>query len=133
MSGSLANEDQFIPDSEWNSYINASMAEFHDLVTRRNVDFFTTGSIYTVTSPNYKITLPSDFTVLRGVDRNLGGSTNPGQWYNLRPFSFQERNFGNTPWYPMWRPADIRYRIIGNERVLQPARVVSGIYKLWYV
>lgn len=136
MSGS-AGPDQFVSDSELNGYINASLAEFQDLVVSRNMSNYVTSSVFTLSgntaNSNY-YALTSSFYKLEGVDRLLDGSPSQGTatWYNVNKFQMNERNFGNNPIFPLFRPPYVRYRIIGNNLVFMPAQSSAGTYQIWY-
>jgi hypothetical protein len=136
MSGS-AGPDQFVDDAELTGYINASLAEFNDLVVVKNLLNYVTSSVFTLTgntsNSNY-YTLSSSFYKLAGVDRLLDGSVSGGTavWYDVNKFAFNERNFGNNPIFPLFRPPYVKYRIIGNNLVFMPALTSAGTYQIWW-
>lgn len=131
MSGSTG-PDGFIPDAEWNFFINSSLAEFHDIVVNRNVDFYLTSSVVAVSAPSYTIPLPSDFMVLNGMNRSVDGSGSPTTWLNVEKFQNRERNAGNGLYTALYQPNWVRYRIQGNAITLQPVLSAPGTYRLDY-
>lgn len=136
MSGS-AGPDQFVDDAELTGYINASLAEFNDLVVAKNLLNYVTSSVFTLagnTSNTNYYTLSSSFYKLAGVDRLLDGDPSSGTavWYDVMKFAFNERNFGNNPIFPLFRPPYVRYRIIGNRLTFMPAQSSAGTYQIWW-
>ena len=121
----------FISDSELNNFINMSYAELYDLLVSRFEDYFTITSTETVTAGNNSFAVPSDFYKLRGVDRQIGGSSD---FYALLKFNFSERNWRNRRLNrTLFGQSNINYRLVGNNVELIPEDHAAGTYKLWYV
>ena len=128
-----SESDSFVSDTELNGYINASLAEFNDIVVSKNLDNYLTSSQFTLTTTN-TYALSSSFYKLAGVDRLLNGSASSltAQWYDVHKFSFNERNFGNNAFVPVFYPPFCRYRIIGNNLTFLPAASCAGTYQIWW-
>lgn len=129
MSGSTSS-DQFIPDDEWNGYINSSFAEFHDIVVRNDVRFYLTSSIFVVSNNTSLVTLPTDFMTANGMERALDSTLL--SWYDVAKFQWRERNAGNNSLWALTPAALVRYNIVGNSIMLTPPANVAGTYRLWY-
>jgi hypothetical protein len=126
----MENSD-FITDAELNAYINASVAELHDLlVAAYGEDYFLADphSITTVADTT-DYNLPSDFYKLKGVDCRINNS----QWFSLRPFNFNERNSNQDFRWAINNGPAIRYRVMGSKIKLSPAPDAAHTIKLWYV
>lgn len=122
---------EFISDSELNGYINASIAELHDLlVSAYGEDYFlaTPQAISTVAG-TADYSLSSDFYKLKGVDCRL----NNNEWFSLRPFNFNERNRNQDVTWGLIGGPDIRYRIMGSKIKFSPTP--NGVFsvQIWYV
>ena len=131
MSGSTG-PDQFIPDPTWNQYINASFAEFHDIVVRNDVRFYLTSSQFAIPQGSNTQALPADFMIADGVERSWDNSGLQSTWYDIYKFPWRERNWGNNPYWSLLLPPQVRYNIAGNNLVFQPNANASGLYQLWY-
>jgi hypothetical protein len=121
---------EFIADSELNSYINASIAELHDILAQAyGSDYFVTTDEFTTAQNTASYDLPDDFYKLHGVDAALNGS----DFVNIKRFNFNERNRFNdlTVWNLMGVPS-IRYRIVGNQIQFSPPPDRNITVKLWY-
>lgn len=146
MSGSSAS-DQLVSTPEANSYINASLAEFNQLVVRLDVKLYLTSSLVTVPQGANSFPLPSNvapnntgngagsvnFMVAYGLDRSGDGSGSPQSMYTIRRMSdWGARNAGNNSfWTPAFRP-QVRYEVLGNTITLFPALNAPGTYNLWW-
>lgn len=102
----------FIEDAELTGYINASLAELHDLlIAAYNEDYVMEEYIFTADlSQSYA--LPSDFYKLRGVDTRRG--TN-GAWATVKRFNFNRRNEQQNAyaWNMLGLPY-MEYRLVGS-------------------
>ena len=91
--------NNFVQDSELVDYINAGIAELHDiLVQEYGEDYYVSSKEFNTTSS--KDTYPindststeniniSDFYKLRGIDAKINGN----DWFTIAPFNFNERN-----------------------------------------
>jgi len=122
---------EFISDSELNSFINSSYSELYDLLVSRFEDYYTTTTTSTVASGASSFAVPSDFYKLRGVDRQVGSSTD---YYALLKFNFSERNWRNRRLNrTLFGQSNINYRLVGNNVELVPEDHAPGSYKLWYI
>lgn len=119
----------FISDSELNNYINASIAELHDLlIGAYSSDYYLMSDSFSTVANVDTYALPTDFYKLRGVDI----AQNSDNWESLRPFNFNERNsLNDIPSYTI-SGNYFRYRLAGDNIVFNPMPV--GIYniRLWY-
>lgn len=122
---------QFVSDSELNSYINASIAELHDvLVQSYGSDYFVNSYNFTTVAGTDRYALPVDLYKIMGVDANLNG----GEYVALKKFNFNERTRFTTHsvWSIMGVP-EIRYRLVGSNIVFSPIPDSAVPIKLWYV
>lgn len=131
MSGSTG-PDGFIPDGEWNQYINGSLAEFTELVVRSNSSFYLTSSQFSVAGSANTAPLPSDFWVMKGLERSFDGSSQPGSWYDVHRMPWEERNYGNTAFTVLWGQPWARYALQGTNVFLAPPTAAAGLYQIWY-
>lgn len=124
-------DNNFVTDSELNNYINFGIAELHDiLVESYGSDYYLNSSSGTTVSGTADYALPSDFYKLRGVDIKLNGS----DWYNIKPFNFNERNrFEDFGSWTLMGLTNIRYRLLGNNVRFTPAPDGALDYRLWYI
>lgn len=131
MSGSL-EPDQFIPDEEWNGYINASIGEYHDTVVRNDVRFYLTSSVFTPAAGVNTVALPTDFAVADGLEKSWDGSGSPGTWFNVPKYQWRDRNFGSSAYFTLYMPPQVAYNIVGGNVMLMPPLNATGTYQLWY-
>lgn len=129
-------DSEFVTDSELVSYINASVAELHDILIQaygeeyriKDVTFSTVSGqadydLSTVVTDN-------DFYKLRGIDAQLNGD----DFFTLQPFNFNERNrFQNFGTWDYLGITNIRYRLLGNNIRLSPVPDNAVTVKLWYI
>jgi hypothetical protein len=144
----LSDSDQFITRQQAVANINASLAEFQELLIRNDVKYFLTSSIFQLnqgqnTFPlpsqvtpnntgNGSTSLPVDFAVSMGLDRSLDGSGSPGTWFTVQRNSWRERNRGNNAYWLALPQATARYDIVGNNVMFFPPQLASGLYQLWW-
>lgn len=131
MSGSTTS-DQLVPDLEWNQYINASLAEYHDLVVRNDVRFYLTSSQITFQPGQNTQPLPTSFMTANGFERSYDGSGTPGTWYDVPKFPWRERNWGNNSYVSLLMLPWVRYNIYGTNLIVTPAISAAGLYQLWF-
>lgn len=124
----------FIKDSEFNSYINASMKELYDLmISAYGNDYFAsvTPTVITTVAGQQFYDLPADFYKMLGVDLVLGAN----RIVKLKPFQFNERDKYQMDgyWSAVVGNDGPRYKITANK--IQFAPTSSGAYTihLWYV
>lgn len=118
----------FVTDPELNTLINLGLTELYDMVVSAFEDYFTISTTLTVLSGS-TAALPADFYKLRALDYN-----NNGRYQALREFSFNERNISQNENLFYFRGYTIprRYRIMGDNLLLQPEGQATGLYRLWY-
>jgi hypothetical protein len=122
--------NNFVEDSEINQYICDSYAELYDLIVSRFEDYYVDDPLeFSLTVGSSTFTLPANFYKLIGVDRAIGTS----EYYNIRPFSFQDRNRRRIGDRFRGLYAEVRYRLLGDKLKLTPENEASGDYRLWYV
>lgn len=119
----------FITDSELNNYLNASIAELHDLMLAcYDSDYYLLSDSFSTVNGTENYALPTDFYKLRGVDVSDGGD----EYISLRPFNFNERNSKNEISSYAVSGGYFRYRLAGSNLMLNP--VPTGTYniRIWY-
>lgn len=124
-------DNEFVSNSELNNYINFAISELHDiLVESYGSEYFLSSTTGTTAPDTADYALPSDFYKLRGVDVKLNGN----DWYNIRPFNFNERNryedFGS---WSLMGITNIRYRVMGNNIKFTPIPDSALEYRIWYI
>lgn len=124
---------QFVSDSELTGYINYSYKELYDLIVDANEDYNLTSSTLTITTGN-TVSLPADFYKFRGLDDLSYGTSTP---ITVLKFNWNERNYGSSPIQDgrsgIYQYSSVRYRIIGNSLIIEPAESAARSYKLWYI
>ena len=89
--------NNFVQDSELVEYINAGLAELHDiLVQQYGEDYYVSSKDFTTVAgtDTYPIISSTsgpnatDFYKLRGIDAKINNS----DYFTLQPFNFNERN-----------------------------------------
>lgn len=119
----------FVTDPELLTYINASIAELHDLlIGAYDGDYFILNHSFSTVAATETYALPAAFYKLRGVDLRQGSN----EWTTLRPFNFNERNANSDASTYAVTGNYFRYRIAGSNLLFSPPP--SGIYdvKIWY-
>jgi len=128
-------ENYFVSDVEVQTYINAGLAELHDLLIQTyGQDYYISNSTFTTTSGVYSYAISSnigaDFYKLRGVDAKLNGSI----WSTLIPFNFNERNLNQEGTLSnIWGLSNTRYRLVGENLVFSPTPTSGIEIKIWYI
>jgi hypothetical protein len=102
----------FIEDSELTGYINASLAELHDLLIAAYCEDYVMNEYVFTSDTSQSYALPADFYKLRGVDTRRG--TN-GQWATVKRFNFNRRNEQQNAyaWNMLGLPY-MEYRLVGS-------------------
>jgi hypothetical protein len=131
--------NNFVQDSELVSYINAGLAELHDiLVQEYGEDYYVLSSEFntvasTDTYPiNDSTSGPNitNFYKLRGVDAKINGS----DWFTIAPFNFNERNlFQNWGSWSLLGLSNVRYRMVGSTIIFSPQPDGVTPVKIWYI
>lgn len=104
---------EFVADDELRAYINASLAELHDLlIGAYNEDYYMEEHQFASDGTSVAYALPADFYKLRGVD--VQQSTN-GDWATVKRFNFNRRNEQQNAftWNLLGLPY-LEYRLVGS-------------------
>lgn len=120
---------KFISDDELKRYISASYAELYDLVVGAYEDHYLSDPVsFTISSGANTYDLDANFYKLVGVDYSLNG-----EWVEIRPFNFNERNRKSyNVRYDNYHPS-IRYRLTGSKLRFVPTDEAAGTYRYWYI
>ena len=128
---------EFVTDEEWNSYINHSIAELHDiLIGAYNEEYVMESVIFTTSANQLDYDLPNGtnysaapkFYKLRGVDAAVGGD----EWNTVKRFNFNRRNENNAFSLNMAGLPYLEYRIVGSKiRFNRQPDPLTQI-RLWY-
>ncbi len=122
-------ENEFVTDSTFNSHINASLAELHDLLIAAYADdYYMNEYDFTSTQDVKTYAFPSDFYKVRGLDGLITGS-----WVDIHKFNFNKRNVDqqNSLLNIMGTP-NIRYRAVGSNIMFSRVPDPGTQFKLWY-
>jgi len=124
-------ENNYVTDSELNTYINFAIADLHDiLVGAYGSDYFLNSTTATTVNGTAAYALPADFYKLRAVDIKLDTSS----WTAVKPFNFNERNrFDDFGSWTITGVSNIRYRIMGSNIRFTPVPDSAKEYRLWYI
>jgi hypothetical protein len=124
---------QFITDSEFNSYINASYFELYDLLVQKyGNDYYMKEYSFSLQGNVSRYDLPQDFFKLLGVDLSIGGG--PDGYVSLRPFTLAERNRYSTANVQTWiGVTNLRYRLSANKLWFTPSPQTGQEIRIWYV
>jgi len=126
---------QFVTDSELNDYINASIAELHDILIQAYGEEYSVKSSTFTTSGSAEsyalstIIADNDFYKLKGIDAQLNGNL----WTTLYPFNFNERNkYQTTGQFSYLGVTSLRYRIVGSNVNFTPTPDNGTAMRIWY-
>lgn len=110
------SNSNFIDDTEWNRYINSSIAELRDLlISAYGEDYFALEDDLLFANNTDSQTLPDDFYKMLGVDYVISSEDKVA----LKRFNFHERNYNrNSNSYRRNHYFNYRYRIQGNTLIL---------------
>jgi hypothetical protein len=124
-------DSDFVSDSELNGYINASIAELHDLLVAAYGEDYFLASPHAITTSNgtADYNLPTDFYKIKGVDVRL----NSNDWSSIRPFNFNERNRNQDVTWGIIGGPNLRYRVMGSKIKFSPTPTGTYSVQLWYV
>lgn len=125
MRADMVNSD-FVDDDEVTQYINASLAELHDVIVNTFDDYVSKSTTFTLTSSNV-YTLPSDLLKVRMVSIQDGTRYVP---LRALPLAERWRYTGSTAYS---RGYDRRYVLMGPSLTVYPAERAGGTYELVYV
>lgn len=124
----------FVTNQEWASYINASYKELYDILIQKfgNDYFMATPYKYTTDGTLNLYPLPADFYKLMLVEVQLNGG-DPNSWVTLKKFMFIQKNLWNYPnVYTMYGITNLRYRLTGNNLNLVPLPSGNQTIRIWY-
>ena len=131
--------NNFVQDSELVEYINAGLAELHDILVQqygedyyvKSLDFNTVAGtdtypiISSTSGPN-----ATDFYKLRGIDAKINNS----DYFTLQPFNFNERNlYQNWGSWSLLGLTNVRYRLVGSDIIFTPKPDGATAVKFWYI
>jgi hypothetical protein len=105
---------EFVSDSELTTYINASLAELHDLLIAAYCeDYVMEEHQFAGDGASLDYPLPANFYKLRGVDVRQGPSST--QWATVKRFNFNRRNEQQNAyaWNMLGLPY-MEYRLVGS-------------------
>lgn len=118
-------DSDFILDAEVTTYINASVAELHDLmIASYGNEYKVTAYTFSTVAGTATSALPSAFYKILGLDVQSGGD-----WHSLKQFNFNERNRTTDD---VGAPS-LRYRLIGDNIMFSPTPDAVYSMKLWYI
>lgn len=120
---------EFVSDSELTSYINASLAELHDLLIASYCDDYMMIEHIFTSDGSLAYNLPSDFYKLRGVDVRRGN----GQWATVKRYNFNRRNEQQNAyaWNLLGLPY-IEYRLVGRQIRFNRTPDNALSFRIWY-
>ena len=131
--------NNFVQDSELVSYINAGLAELHDiLVQEYGEDYYVQSKDFTTVADTDTYPIESstsgpnitDFYKLRGIDAKINGA----DYFTLQPFNFNERNlFQNWGSWSLLGITNVRYRLVGSNIIFTPKPDGATAVKIWYI
>lgn len=122
-------DSDFIEDAIWNQFINASLAELHDLLVAVYADdYYLNEYSFTTVDGVKTYAVPSDFYKVRGVDAYLSG-----QWVDLHKYNFNKRNQDTTSNQLIFHGlTNLRYRLMGANIMFSRIPDANTQCKLWY-
>lgn len=122
---------QFISDVELNDYINASIAELHDLLIQSyGSDYYINETNFTTQVNEDSYDLPDDFYKMRGVDARVNNT----RFLTLERYNFNERNrYEDFGIWDLNGVATIRYRLLGNQIRFTPVPDRTVEVRLYYI
>lgn len=132
-------DNDFIEDAELSNYINASLAELHDLlIAAYNEEYYMESVSFSADGSSIAFDLPDGdnydsapaFYKLRGVDVSSdGGST----WSNVKRFNFNKRNSDQSTFaYNLLGNPHLEYRLVGSEIRFNRIPDSNLQFRLWY-
>ena len=128
-------DNYFVSDLEVQTYINAGIAELHDiLIQTYGQDYYITSSTFNTVAnqDTYSISteVGTDFYKLRGVDAQINGA----DYFTLEPFNFNERNlYQNWGSWNLLNLTNVRYRMVGGTIIFSPTPKAVTSVRVWYI
>lgn len=131
-------ESEFVEDSELTNYVNASLAELHDLLIAayneeyymESVEFDSVTDIIEYDLPNgTNYSAAPRFYKLRGVDCRIQNQ----DWVTVKRFNFNRRNadVDSFTWNLLGVPY-MEYRIVGSKIRFNRVPDANTSFRLWY-
>ena len=118
----------FVSDTEIRVWLNAALAELHDIMILCFEDYYVNTTTYSLPGTNPG-TLPADFYKALGVDFETGGVT-----YSVKRYSFAERNMYNSnAGIVNGNIAALRYNVRDDKIHFIPETPPSGTVTLHYI
>lgn len=123
-------ESQFVSDSELVSYINASIAELHDLlISAYNEDYVMEDHEWTADGTSFEFDLPADMYKLRGVDVQYDNDI----WSTVKRFNFNRRNESqNTITCNVLGLPYLEYRLVGSKIRFNAVPDANTNFRMFY-
>lgn len=131
-------ESQFVTDSELNNYINASLAELHDLLIAAyceeyymsEVQFQADTALLDYELPNgTNYSGAPKFYKLRGVDIKQGTQ----DWITVKRFNFNRRNDNSTAYaFNLLGLPYLEYRLVGSNIRFNRFPESNSFFRVWY-
>ena len=128
---------EFVEDSELTNYVNASLAELHDLLIEAYAEDYYMESLEFTSDGSQSFDLPNGtnydgaakFYKLRGLDAKVHDNT----WSTVKRFNFNRRNADqeSVASSMLFYPA-LEYRIVGSQIRLSRAPESGTQFRLWY-
>jgi hypothetical protein len=120
---------EFVSDAELTTYINASLAELHDLLIAAYCEDYVMAEYMFTADGSIQYNLPADFYKLRGVDLRQ----NNGQWATVKRFNFNRRNETQNAfaWNMLGLPY-MEYRLVGSKIRFNRTPDTNIQFRIWY-
>lgn len=130
-------QNEFIEDAELTSYVNASLAELHDLLIAAYNEEYYMESVEFDSDGTQSYALPNGtnysgagkFYKLRGVDCRINGDT----WSNVKRFNFNKRNADQNNFaYNLLGNPFLEYRLVGSTIRFNRIPDDGTQFRVWY-
>jgi hypothetical protein len=120
-----------LTDAILNGFINAGIAEVHELIVKHNPDFLLkrTNPDLTTTPGSEDVPLPGDFFKLRGRPLQIQGSSK----LKLMEFDIDEEPEIGDLQIMGWDAAPYRYMLQAGNLRLVPTPTTADTIRLWYL
>lgn len=114
----------FVSDAEWLDYINASIAELHDILVTIYEDYYISETTLNTVAGTTNYALPSDFYKLKGLDAQFDSGT----WETVKKYQFQRRNSKQDV-----SDNVLKYRILGSNISFVPVPQSVIAMRVYYI
>lgn len=124
-------ESEFVSDAELTAYINASLAELHDLLIASYCDDYVMEEhSFTADGTLLEYALPADFYKLRGVDVRTSSG---GSWATVKRFNFNKRNEDQNN-FSLNLAGDVfmEYRLVGSNIRFNRVPSANMEFRIYY-